>query len=568
MNRLQILLLLCTFLFAFETSIAKAQEVTKVNESECAGALQGEKALIEALEKMKLPNISNPEKREIDFWSNNNPVFNFRSEKEYTISSSNIIDAIDSARAFVNLWNKFPDSRNELTAIANEVSAMMEGRYFGREKMHEVYEIIMNRLLEVYDDLQVQSERSAKAVEVVSQNEMSYLLEALYTSGDKQVFESEGYKDVYIAGLDNVNTNLRLAQSLRERLIDKSIDPYTLHIQEFAALIDTHIDFVERGIMESQRISDSEKTEKLQLLESLKSEAEHRKRSRNVTYRYFFNLNFLLSILASYSITESKSEISYKDLAGLTTNEDIERLYKKLELLDYKKGDNLYDYYLGIYNIISLLNQFPERIMIPTIHNLGRMSINRTNGTGVHLIGLNNRLVRADDRPMLPYKFFLHDVFHAILRNIDDPQILMRIQYKLRHLSRQQREPVEYIYFEVDHENILRSLRHIAGIREIIKKLTEAHYRVSNNSIDRYNNRIDYNHVRSFLPFLPHESMNTYLSFVLNDDDLISAYPLSFSPHDATRIYGSIGNFLTEGSETFIRLVLEVHEDLGINTHH
>ena len=77
-----------------------------------------------------------------------------------------------------------------------------------------------------------------------------------------------------------------------------------------------------------------------------------------MTYRYFFNLNFLLSILASYSTIESKSEISYKDLAGLTTNEDIERFYKKLELLDYKKDDNLYGYYLSIYNIISLLNQF------------------------------------------------------------------------------------------------------------------------------------------------------------------------------------------------------------------
>ena len=114
--------------------------------------------------------------------------------------------------------------------------------------------------------------------------------------------------------------------------------------------------------------------------------------------------------------------------------------------------------------------------------NLGRMSINRTNGTGVHLIGLNNRIVQADNRPMLPYRFFLHDGDHAILREVDDPQILMRIESRLRGLSRQQREPVEYIYFEVDHENILRSLRDVEGIREIIKKLTETHYRVSTNS--------------------------------------------------------------------------------------
>ena len=566
MNRLQILLLLCTFLFAFEISIVEAQGVKKVNEGECAGALQGEKALIEALEKMKLPNTPNPEKRRIDFWSNNSPVFNFRSEKEYTISSSNIIGAIDSARAFVNLWNKFPDSRNELIAIANEVSAMMESRYFGRREMHEVYEIIMNRLLKVYDNLQAQSENSVKVVEVASQHEMNHLLETLYTSGNRQTFESEGYKDIYIAGLDNANTNLRLARSLRGKLVDKSIDPHTLHIPEFAALIDTHIDFIERGIIESHEIPD--KAERLRLLESLRMEAHSRWNLRKVTSRYWFNLNFLLSILASYSIMESKSEISYEDLAGLTTNEDIERLYKKLELLDYKKGDNLYDYYLSIYNIISLLNQFPERIMIPTIHDLGRMSINRTNGTGVHLIGLNNRLVQADNRYMLPYKYFLHDGDHAILRAIDDPQILMRIQLRLDNLSRQQREPVEYIYFEVDHENILRGLRDIANIREIIKELVDEHHRISNNSIDRYNNRINYNYVRPFLPFLPNGSMNTYLSFLLNDDYLMSTYSLSFSPNDSTRVYESIGEFLTEGSETFIRLVLEVHEELGINDSH
>ena len=84
MNKLRILLYIFLF-FAFEVSIAKAQEATKAHEDECAGALQGDKVLIEALEKMRLPNTPNPEKHKIGFWMNNNHVFNLRSEKEYTI---------------------------------------------------------------------------------------------------------------------------------------------------------------------------------------------------------------------------------------------------------------------------------------------------------------------------------------------------------------------------------------------------------------------------------------------------------------------------------------------------
>ena len=200
-------------------------------------------------------------------------------KKNIQFRSSNIIGAIDSARAFVNLWNRFPNSRDRLINIANEISAMMENSYFGRREIHEVYEIIMNRLLEVYDDqisaimensyfeydnpihkliinrllgvyddLQTQSENSAKAVEVVSQHEMNHLLEILYMGGSRQALESEGYRDIYISGIDNVNSGLRLARSLREKLADESINPRTLHIPEFADLIDNHIAFIERGI--------------------------------------------------------------------------------------------------------------------------------------------------------------------------------------------------------------------------------------------------------------------------------------------------------------------------------
>ena len=66
------------------------------------------------------------------------------------------------------------------------------------------------------------------------------LQENKYFTETEEEMGRKGYSDYYVAGFDHVMENLRLAQSLRDRLRDKSIDPHTLHIPEFAALIDTH----------------------------------------------------------------------------------------------------------------------------------------------------------------------------------------------------------------------------------------------------------------------------------------------------------------------------------------
>ena len=262
----------------------------------------------------------------------------------------------------------------------------------------------------------------------------------LALQGNKYFAETEDqmreYSKFYIAGLDHTMENLRLAQSLRDRLHDKSINPRTLHIPEFAELIDTHIAFIEEGII--SQIS-ADKTKRLELLERFKAEAQYRKVSEIVTYRWWFDFNLRLSLLAT------------PDAVQLPTDDELESIYNRnrgeIDSLS-SNGDHPVFKELNL-----LLPMFPERILIPTIHDLGTMSINKTYGTGVHLIGLRNNSSKAHKLPMSPAGFFFHDISHINWREFNlSPEFLFRFQQKLAGLSKRQRRVVERFYFELTHE--------------------------------------------------------------------------------------------------------------------
>ena len=576
MFRIQILvcLLMCV--------ASNLEAVSKIDASECIEALQkDEEILIRALEKMHLPNTSNPEKMEIHFWERrfHNYLFKYKeSGKRYKINAVHMIDAANIATAFRNLWHDFPTTRDRLIAIADEISVMIQDHNFSMNNMDKmdkvkivngIYNIIIDRLLQVYNDVRDHSRNPSQVIETSSDHREDSLIKSLYfnllsrfsLTSDEQKFRDEGYSDIYIEGFDSVSDYLQLAESLRTR----PIDPYTSHIPEIADLIDIHIDFIRRGIV-SQESPD--KFDRLEQLELLKVESQSRKELKQVTYRWWINFNLRLSILVT-PFAMRKSDIYYRSnriFTEVQTNNDLERFYQWLTLINYEKSDTLYDYYLAIYSLIDLLDQFPQRILIPIRHNLGIMPINKMYGTGVHLIGLNNQPIKFHNRTMNPYSFFLHDINHALYRKVDNSQILKRLQQKLEGLSGFRKKAVEYIYFEVTHENAhkLESLEHLGDIKKIITSLIEEYDRTSNNSIDHHNNRINHNYVKSFLPFLPDSSMSIYLFFLLNDKYLMNNYSLSFLPNNSMRIYNSIGEFIKEGSDVFMNLILEVHKELGI----
>ena len=123
---------------------------------------------------------------------------------------------------------------------------------------------------------------------------------------------------------------------------------------------------------------------------------------------------------------------------------------------------------LIVMTLTDLLGQFPERIMIPTIHALGIISINRTYGTGVHLIGLNNNPKYADDDFMYPDIFFDHDIEHSLGRKIDNSKIPAHFQRRLGNLPKTHRELVETIYFELTHEKRGMLTDNIKAIKALI----------------------------------------------------------------------------------------------------
>ncbi len=245
----------------------------------------------------------------------------------------------------------------------------------------------------------------------------------------EQQMRDEGYEDRYIVGLDHARDNLQLAEKLRSN----SVDPKTTHIQEFADLIEKYTDFIEEGI-HLQKYGDEDF--RLQQLELLKSEAQARKNSKTVTLRWWFFFNLRLSIVASPWREHMKGYFNSEEpLEEVMIHEGIESFWAQKEP-----------------NFFLMMDRFPERIMIPTIQDLGKISINSTYGTGVHLIGLSDRFQTADGVWMSPFLFFKHDLVHALIRNVDQLLRTKRVMQKIANLQGQLRQNVENLFFELTHE--------------------------------------------------------------------------------------------------------------------
>lgn len=225
----------------------------------------------------------------------------------------------------------------------------------------------------------------------------------------EQELRDEGYREKYIEGLDHARSNLQIAYELRTG----SINSTTSHIEEFADLIDPHIAFIESGIHQNDYSEDFNRALRLEQLDFLKSEAQEQKNLEQVTYEYFFFFNSRLAW-----VVDPASEVS-----------DISIIRQRRRYITPKT---------------PIIGEFPERILIPTIQDLGYMAINETHGTGVHLIGLTNSLE--------PVLFWLHDLGHALQRRIDRSQMARIFMQKRARLPRHQREPVEWIFFNLTHE--------------------------------------------------------------------------------------------------------------------
>ena len=382
----------------------------------------------------------------------------------------------------------------------------------------------------LFQTYQLLQENSSQSTSKIAPSQNNHLAKT------EQYMRKQGYGKKYIEGFDHATAMIDLAESLRMR----SIDPVNTHIPEFAELIDTHLDFIREDVNTSDKLSDSDKIKKIELLNLLKIKAQSYKDSKRVTYLYWLNFNLQLSIIATphfdlpkfdndsfYSYlfekahqnsTDHVTDMDYNSFKEWIVNADGSHLLKIASLVSMTRvlnepqhyaydDDNIlmniinnlglnltleemkalplkYEYktllieelvhqmnfeselnntdlsinaFYASYELryfIYLFNQFPVRIMLPTIHDLGIMSINKTYGNGVHLIGLEKDVIRADGEWMSPFRFFIHDISHASSRHIDEPQAFNQFQNNLESfsLSTLVRELIEKLYFELAHE--------------------------------------------------------------------------------------------------------------------
>ena len=341
------------------------------------------------------------------------------------------------------------------------------------------------------------------------------LLERIHLIESQADMEKQGYHPRYIAGLDNVKTNLQIAHSLRQRFSDSKnlIDFEKAHIPEFSYLIDSHIDFIERGIR-SQNFSD--KITRLNQLNQLRYEARSAKKAEQITYRWWLKFNLRLAILA----TPQKHRYTNGDYFGYY----FENKWTKTDRQNTSYNNTLRIMEDGLNTYLKLKHhQFPKKILIPIMKgNLGIMSINRTYGTRVHLIGLVNTAIEVHDTLLSPIRFFRHDLSHADGIDVDTNLFFNLFIQKLMHLSKLERERVELIFFELTHEFRSNLLKTNLSIQEIVEQKI---------NIDPKNYKES-----DFLPFIPVGHNHTYKD---------------------------VNNFLQQAKSDFIRFFSEVQAEFN-----
>ena len=270
------------------------------------------------------------------------------------------------------------------------------------------------------------------------------------------LLRSSGFKESYILGLDKAQEHLRLARKFRTQ----SIDPWKTHIEEFAALIKPHLDYIERGI----RSQDSaDKLERLAILEDFRAETQSWLEKQEVSYRRWVNLNFRLSILATPKEKRTTQFFNSNDFIDkLHTSEDwltnkrLESAYLKEE----KREDEMEP-------IVVRLNQFPEVIIAPQMDGLtGIMALTRMTARRVYLHALENNashvhgfnhpdwIFHHDSTHMDMHESSLINWLHWNKKSYEDMAIPFHNAFVLRmkNFPQRKRERLELIYYYIVFE--------------------------------------------------------------------------------------------------------------------
>ncbi|MES2199271.1 MAG: hypothetical protein V4489_03805 [Chlamydiota bacterium] len=188
-------------------------------------------------------------------------------------------------------------------------------------------------------------------------------------------------------------------------------------------------------------------------IKQFKKEMDHRIQAKTVTYEWWVCFNQRLSILATPS--EYRQSIRNPRLQNLMTSND------------WKDHDSTVK--TGIFSEAgSSFFLFPT-----TLGNISIDDMNKMFATQVWAVGLVNRPLIADGKPMWPYKFFDHDIQHLNLQHhtfrfhhteksklISAKEKFFQMRDFLQSLSHQDPKKMiplikllDFIFFSLHHEN-------------------------------------------------------------------------------------------------------------------
>ena len=311
-------------------------------------------------------------------------------------------------RAFYSLLNIQKNSKKPVDSVATVDDVAAEPGKRREATEHEPQNLINNtsekeksgRVLRLKAELKKWGSRKIKGR--LSEEE----LKIPQRTREEETLKEQGFNSEDVRGINEMNEMIVVAQRLRKL----DVDPYTIHIDYFAAKIKERIQFMEEGA------ADSWQKRRLALLREYGEKAVN---ERSVTYEKWIQFNgFLAEALSDGNNKVGKS-------------------------------------------IQTFIGQFPRVLLLPTTKGIvGMITINKGIEADIYVLGLSNHPEnKYDGIPGDPLDLFNHDLFH--IRRILDAknrtnsafyEKMREVRKQIKNLPMEKRKPMEFIYWSLVYE--------------------------------------------------------------------------------------------------------------------
>lgn len=304
-------------------------------------------------------------------------------------------------------------------------------------------------------DTAVKAEKPLPAPVQVVSKEVASPAGASKIAGVPPAKGTNGVPEYLTVGSKEAESAVKIGETLRAR----NIDPRSTNIPEFASKVDDHVAFARKSI-QAQATSDT--PERLKILNDFAAEAAARVKDGKVTYEWWHDYNYRLSILmtpakdrtAVAGRSDQKFAKDLLDSGNWKTEEGFRATAAKQEKSFFAE-----------YEAHDVAGAFPKHVVVPSAEgNLGIAAINATYGSDTSIIGMIGSKLRADGREMHPDHFFRHDHVHVrnesfVNSRYEIPKE-MRTQLRTNYMQYRdtvppagnRRDAFEFSYFIVTHE--------------------------------------------------------------------------------------------------------------------